>query len=305
MSTRCSVETKSEHALALLKANPANCPLRRHIILASHTSLSVYSVSDSLLVRRISLPLSEVTKDGEHKLTASIVSVCLSPTDADFVWVACSDGRIWKLNWRLESKPRDAMVTKSSTLLDMCVAAVELHKSDVDVLYVSEQRKGEGVIAAYYRIGQSQSSHILFRTSQPDQTIHLLRATENGKAVVGASTEGMVVGTVQPGGTKGGAELEGEFYSFDTADIVCSLDLRFSTRPATSATPKKQGKKPTAEVLDLVVGCARGAMYVYNDIINKLQNLRGSKSKKEDIQARKFHWHRKAVHSIKWSTDGK
>jgi len=221
------------------------------------------------------------------------------------VWIACSDGRIWKVNWRHGSKPEDTLYAKSGNLLDMSVSSIQIHKSTIDVLFVSEQQKKQDcTITAYYRVKNSHMSTILFRSQQPDQRIHLVRATGDGKFIVGATAEGLVVGLVQV--AQGKAELEGEFYSFDTADIVCAVDMRVTVKPE-PITPKKQPKKQQAfDVLDLIVGCARGQMFVYNDIINSLHNMRGSKSKskKEEVQARQFHWHRRAVHSLKWSSDG-
>lgn len=185
----------------------------------------------------------------------------------------------------------------------MSVSSFKLKNSAVDVLFVSEHKKQECNITAYYRVKGSQLSTVLFRTQQPDQRIHLVRSTSDGKFVVGASAEGLVVGSVQI--AEGKSELEGEFYAFDTPDIVCALDMKVMAKPA-AATPKKQTKKQAFEAVDLIAGCARGQMLVYNDIVNNLHGMKGSKSKskKEEIQARKFHWHRRAVHSLKWSSDG-
>ncbi|KAL2755054.1 hypothetical protein ACRALDRAFT_1077183 [Sodiomyces alcalophilus JCM 7366] len=273
-----------------------------HLILTYQTSIQVYSVSDSLLVRKIPLPL---VRDGERKPIPLVVATCLSPIEPDFIWVACSDGRIWKVNWRHGTKPDDTLHTKSQTALDMCVAPVTLNKSAVDVLYVSEKRREAGLIAAYCRKnGSHLVSKTLFETKQPDQEIHLLRSTDNGSVLVGAHAEGLVVGTIQVGSAKDGLDLESEFYSFETSDIVCTLDVRSSPRKQATSTPKKQSGKVKSEIIDVVTGGARGAMFIYNDLLNKLHNLRGSKSKKEEIQARKVHWHRRAVHTVKWSRDG-
>lgn len=246
-----------------------------------------------------------MVRDGERKPIPLIVATCLSSVDPDVVWVACSDGRIWKVNWRHGSKPDDTLHTKSQTVLDMCVASVTINKSAVDVLYVSEKRRDAGCISAYCRRnGSHLVSKSLFETKQPDQEIHILRSTGNGSVLVGAHAEGLVVGTIQVGSAKDGLDLESEFYSFETSDIVCALDIRSSPRKQGTSTPKKQAGKVTSEIIDVVTGGARGAMFIYNDLLNKLHNLRGSKSKKEEIQARKVHWHRRAVHTVKWSRDG-
>ncbi|KAM0335344.1 hypothetical protein ACHAQA_000389 [Verticillium albo-atrum] len=271
----------------------------KHIILTYHTSLQVYSVADSLLVRRIPLPIAKDNKDGA---VASVLTTHLSPVDPDFVWVGCSDGRIWKFNWRQGTKPEDTLMTKSLTALDLCVSSIQINKTAHDVIFVSEKKqKDEGTIVAYCRKGTSHlASQVLFKTPRPDQAIHLLRSTTDGKYVVGAHSEGLVVGTV----TGKDFDLEGDFFNFDTSDIVCTLDLRVTTRQQGLSAPKKQTVKPSSEVLDVIIGCARGSIFLYNDIMTKLQSMRGPKPKQKEVQARKFHWHRRAVHSVKWSKDG-
>ncbi|KAM0288049.1 hypothetical protein ACHAQH_000117 [Verticillium albo-atrum] len=271
----------------------------KHIILTYNTSLQVYSVADSLLVRRIALPIAKDNKDGP---AASVLTTHLSPVEPDFVWVGCSDGRIWKFNWRQGIKPEDTLMTKSHTALDFCVSAIKINKNPHDVVFVSEKKpKDEGTIVAYCRKGTSHlASQILFKTARPDQAIHVLRSTTDGRYVVGAHSEGLVVGTVNGKDF----ELEGDFFNFDTSDIVCTLDLRVTSRQQGLSAPKKQTIKPSSEVLDVIIGCARGSIFLYNDIMTKLQSMRGPKPKQKEVQARKFHWHRRAVHSVKWSKDG-
>ncbi|CRK21107.1 hypothetical protein BN1708_003444 [Verticillium longisporum] len=271
----------------------------KHLILTYHTSLQVYSVADSLLVRRIPLPIAKDNKDGP---AASVLTTHLSPVEPDFVWVGCSDGRIWKFNWRQGIKPEDTLMTKSHTALDFCVSAIKVNKDVHDVVFVSEKKQNdEGTIVAYCRKGASHlASQILFKTVRPDQAIHMLRATADGKYVVGAHSEGLVVGTI----TGKDLELEGDFFNFDTSDIVCTLDIRVTSRQQGLSTPKKQTVKPSSEVLDVIIGCGRGSIFLYNDIMTKLQSMRGPKPKQKEVQARKFHWHRRAVRSVKWSKDG-
>lgn len=277
--------------------------LCRYLIITQNTSLQVYTVADSHLVRQISLPLATKSKDGQKRITAAIVATWLSPNQPNFVWIACSDGRIWRVDWRHGSAPEDTFTVKSDNIQDVAVSSMKVGKSVLDILFVSEQKRQECTITAYYRSKRSLVSHVVYKSQHPDERIHLVRATSDGKFVVGASSENIVVGTVQPGADGG---FESEFYSFDTPDIVCAMDLRVTPKNNVVSTPKKSKKPALFDVLDLIAGCARGGMLVYNDIMNTAHAVRGSKSKskKEEIQARKFHWHRRAVHTIKWSRDG-
>jgi NET1-associated nuclear protein 1 (U3 small nucleolar RNA-associated protein 17) len=81
---------------------------------------------------------------------------------------------------------------------------------------------------------------------------------------------------------------------------VSSLDARVSKRSSGTKLDK-------VKVVDVVVGDVKGAIFVHNDL---LRNLIGSQKSMTDDQhpidliPRKLHWHRKAVHCVKWSLDG-
>ncbi|KAK1975977.1 WD domain-containing protein [Colletotrichum cereale] len=263
-----------------------------YLILTYNTSLQIYSVAESLLIRRIALPVVQNTYS-EKSSAPTIVATRQSQVKPDFLWVACSDGRVWRVNWKKGTAVYDEFRTQSQTALDMSVVAIEGAKNKTEVIYVSEGKKqSRGEIVAYFGPDFTQpTSEVLFTSKQVDQGIHLLRSSVDGKTIVGATREGLVVGTVAPEVSKTDVGLECEFFTFDTADIVCSLDIR--------VTNNKDGV-----VLDLIAGGARGAIYFYNDILRKLQNINAPKSKKDSLQGRKYHWHRRAVHSLKWSKDG-
>ncbi|KAF6837752.1 WD domain-containing protein [Colletotrichum plurivorum] len=265
----------------------------KYLILTYNTSLQIYSVAESLLVRRIALPVVQNTY-ADKSSTPTIVATCLSHTKPDFVWVACSDGRIWRINWKKGTTVHDEFRTQSQTALDMSVAAIKGNQSTAEVIYVAETTKQfKGEIVAYFGPDFSNPpSEALFTTKKSDQGIHLLRASPDGKYIVGATRESLIVGTVTSQASQADVGLEFEFFTFDSTDLICALDVRI--------TDKNDG----ASALDLIAGGARGAIYYYNDILRKLQNLNGPKSKREPLQARKYHWHRRAVHSLKWSKDG-
>ncbi|TDZ20654.1 U3 small nucleolar RNA-associated protein 17 [Colletotrichum orbiculare MAFF 240422] len=265
----------------------------KYLIVTYNTSLQIYSVAESLLVRRISLPV--VQNSYAHNATLpTIVSTCLSPTKPDFVWVAISDGRVWRINWKKGSSVQDEFVTQSRTALDMTVGAFDGQKK-TEVIYVAEANNESGEIVAYLGPNyKDPTSQVLFKTKQQTENvgIHLLRTSANGKVVIGATREGLIVGTVNPDISQTEVSLDCEFFNFDSTDIICSLDVRVIN------------KKDSAPVVDLIAGGARGAIYLYNDILRKLQSLNGPKAKRDSLQGRKYHWHRRAVHSLKWSKDG-
>lgn len=140
---------------------------RRHLILVYNTSLQVYTTADSLLVRRIPINLNASSLSDRDSANATIIAASLSPTSPNHVYVAVSDGRIFKLDWtrgnEAEQKtPEPLMRTKRNHVADMAVAALPFRYStsggvsaeeDValrDVLFVVEQDTSESVVTWYF-----------------------------------------------------------------------------------------------------------------------------------------------------------
>ena len=93
-------------------------------------------------------------------------------------------------------------------------------------------------------------------------------------------------------------------------NVITALDSRVATslRPAQQSRrmmkdkPKPRNSK--SPIIDVLVGGARGSIYFYNDLVAKLEALEGNESNQDALVGRKYHWHRRAVHTVKWSKDG-
>ncbi|KAK3329452.1 hypothetical protein B0H66DRAFT_610318, partial [Apodospora peruviana] len=270
----------------------------RHLILTYNTSIQIYSTDDSLLVRRIALPITESrSEDGDELVSAQIVSSVLSKSSPEYVWVACSDGRIWRINWISGAGADTPFTVKAKKVLDVVVESVEIDSAADDVLLVLQKlKKSSAQIVAYDSKALSASSGKVFYTF--DEHPQLLRSVVGGKAIVAAAKETLHIGVLKRRKAPSSlGDLEYRFHSFNVSDIITCLDVR-----ATMQMTKKGGLE--IQSLDLVVGGARGAIYVYSDVLSKLPAGESTSLKAAPIQPRKFHWHRRAVHSVKWSEDG-
>ena len=272
----------------------------RHIIIVYRTSIQIYSTADSLLERRIKLP--------EEGRAVRIVAAALSPKSTELVWIGCADGALYRANWatgeveRMQRKQEPA-----PRLAGLTAELVQLGSVAKEVLYLSEGAPGAWSVAAYDATTLSKTAgRILFtvpRSSSSSSTfaIDLLRTADGGRFVVGASGKTVFVGglkATESSGSRAAAEtiddLAYQFYSLDAADDVSCLDVRATAH-------KKRGTS-----LDLVVGCLRGAIYVYDNVFSQLQEAttESSRSKKVSVRPRKHHWHNYAVNAVKWSLDG-
>ncbi|CAH0056651.1 unnamed protein product [Clonostachys solani] len=274
----------------MLDIDPILTADEQYIILTYNTSIQVYSASTSLLIRRISISTLESQSENPTS-PPTITATRLSLLNPDFVWVGCSDGRIFFVNWTQASRPKQKFQTKSATAKALATVLIGPSKKVREaVLIVESDKQNRLDITAY--LGPEESKHIL-NLKKNGFGLQLLESYENGKILVGAINDRLFIGTISSGQIETLAQLSFEFFSFDTPDLITCLD--------TKITSQKSGSESRVNIL---VGGARGAIHLYHDALSRLQAITKSKSEKDTIQAQKYHWHRKAVHSVKWSHDG-
>ena len=99
------------------------------MILTYNTSVQVYSTADSLLVRRIELPVTNSENGGY--ITAAV----LSRSSTDHIWIASTDGRVWNIDWKTGAGAETPLAI-NATILDMTLDLVELKDGKTDILLV-------------------------------------------------------------------------------------------------------------------------------------------------------------------------
>ncbi|KAH7155445.1 WD40-repeat-containing domain protein [Dactylonectria estremocensis] len=273
----------------------------QYLILAYNTSIQIYSAVDSLLVRRIPITVVESSAQ-KASASATIVATRLSKQNPHFVWVACSDGRVFHVDWT-SSKIPESFQTRSGTAKALVVLTTKISKTTEEVLLITESEKSNRMEVVAYE-GKTQSTSepkVIMTMKKAGNGLQLLELSDDDQVLVGAINDHIFVGVPLHQNPDSLAGLEFELYSFDVPDLVTALDIRVHARPAT--TSKKARSEP-APVVDIIVGGARGSIYLYNDVLARSLALGKSGSDKETIQAQKYHWHRKAVHALKWSRDG-
>lgn len=263
-----------------------------------NTSIQVYTAADSLLVRRIPITLIEAGAPKGAK-PATIVSTKQSRQDPNLLWVTCSDGVIYQIDWTTNTKHHKKFQTVSKT----AKALVTFAHGKSEVLVVAESDKPTRLeLVAYQWNGKEEpSSKSLVTFKKPGNGLQLLEISLNGQILLGALNDRVFLGKLALDGGNGLDALQHEFFSFDAPDLITTVDLRTYKR----STLGKKAKADTSDVVDILVGGARGGIYLYHDAVARCQAEGGNASNKESLHAQKFHWHRKAVHAVKWSRDGK
>lgn len=259
----------------------------------------MYSAADSLLVRRIPVTVAEPAGN-KAAAPAHIVAMRQAKQNSNIVWVATSDGRICEVDWTASKTP-EFFQTQSKTAAAMALVTKKVSGRVQEIIFVAESDKPGRIEVVAYPASTTESGHkVLFVMKKPGNGLQLLETSEDGH-LVGAINDRLFFGLPSQRQFDNLAALDYEIYTFDIPDLVSALDLRVYPRPVTSG---KKSRQEAAPVLDIIVGGARGSIYLYHDALARSQALAKSGSDKELIQAQNFHWHRRAVHALKWSRDG-
>ncbi|KAF5253460.1 hypothetical protein FANTH_1646 [Fusarium anthophilum] len=283
----------------MLDIDPVLTENEQFLIIAYNTSIQVYSAVDSLLVRRIPITTAEPSDD-KTAAAAHIVAMRQAKQNSNIVWVATSDGRVCEVDWTTSKTP-EFFQTQSKTAAAMALVTKKVSGRVQEIIFVAESDKPGRIEVVAYPASTTESEHkVLFVMKKPGNGLQLLETSEDGH-LVGAVNDRLFFGVPSQRQFDNLASLDYEIYTFDIPDLASALDLRVYPRPVTSG---KKSRQEAAPVLDIIVGGARGSIYLYHDALARSQALAKSGSDKEPIQAQNFHWHRRAVHALKWSRDG-
>lgn len=202
------------------------------------------------------------------------------------------------MDWTTGSGVEDCFRTKAGVIHDMTLGALKLNKTPSDVLFVSESLHRAFKIVAY---DPSDLANPVSHTLQTESgQVSILKIANGGNALVAAAGNTLYVGALKPGSFQSVEDLSYDFYSVELTDDICCLSVRAAQKRSNSN--KKASHDANDSFIDVAAGCARGAIFVYSDLLSQLQ---GKPSKRGLDVPRKQHWHRKAVHSVAWSADGK
>ena len=272
----------------------------RCLIVANRTTLNVYSTSNSLLTRSI----KPILKDGAHRST-QIVAYCLSPTYQDIIWVAFSDGSVFRIDWTTGTGGDHHWMISSTGCIHMTVASMESAGRRRDVVFTTETRKDGGFRITAQEMSPETPSDSPTRTiyTTPNR-IQFLKTAREGSVIVASSGNRVLLGRLRSADYDTVDKIRYEFRIFESTEAIKSLDVRVSDRTETEVLKKSLKKSP---IVDVVVGDVRGVLFVHNDLLARLfsQQADGKLPAGIGMVPRKLHWHRQVVHAVKWSLDGK
>jgi NET1-associated nuclear protein 1 (U3 small nucleolar RNA-associated protein 17) len=238
--------------------------------------------------------------DSSHKRRPHIITSLLSQSVLDLIWVATSDGRIWLINWKTGagSGPDECFHVESTNLVDVALASIQLGEEQQDVVFTSEKLgKHSRQLIAYDLESLKQGKGATLYTDKRGAL--MIKSASNGNIITCATRDGILIGSLQHPERPVDSlnDLTYAFYSFELEDRITCLDVRIS---------QGSKKRRKISVVDLAVGGARGKILVYQDVLMGLRSKGGQSpgQAQQTLQHRIYHWHRRAVHTLKWTSDG-
>jgi NET1-associated nuclear protein 1 (U3 small nucleolar RNA-associated protein 17) len=187
----------------------------------------------------------------------------------------------------------------------MTVASMESAGRRRDVVFTTEATKdGAWRITANELAPPKGPIQTVARTIYAsNQRIQTLKTGKEGFVIVAASGKRVLLGSLRAADYDTVDKIRYEFRIFESSDVISSLDLQVADRPKSGAASDKSKRLP---IVDVVVGDVRGAIFVHNDLLHNLVRSQRNTTGETGINLmpRKLHWHRQAVHTVKWSLDG-
>jgi NET1-associated nuclear protein 1 (U3 small nucleolar RNA-associated protein 17) len=247
----------------------------RHLILPTKSHIHVYSAGTSLLVRSLFVGLVD-----------PVTSCIICPSDSEHILVSTLGGKIIKFNWVTGKKSQQWKVQSG------LIRIYGLRTTDNGYLVLAMNQSPEGERGlSHFTLHQSSDVPMKDVVVRSKQRMDVTIATVNdGRLLVASSGDKLMLGSSQD-------PTIGDYTwrEFTVPGRIVSFDAR--SRQASNATTKI---RPT---VDVALGLQDGAILIYDDVLGRLigkeKGIKGS-----DMVARRLHWHRELVSSVKWSRDG-
>lgn len=261
----------------------------RYLLIACDTAINVYSTSTSVLVRRL-----------RTRYAGLISGFAFSSTDSNQLYISTQAGLQEKWDWfngiRLESwNTKVPIHVIRAAPPDGAAAANGL------VYTIDRHTRERWLLAAHRLMGGQEAAktelEVLLVYTEPLTSLKIL---DDGKVIVATSGTKVIIGTTEAADKPSLKEIVYVWREFECSEWITSIDVQIELAPV-----KPEKSHSVGIGFNIVIGGLKGAIFIYENILRKLINKEtSSKSKDEEINPRRLHWHRNAVAAVKWSADG-
>ena len=248
-----------------------------YLLLGQTQSVKIYATATSMLAR--------TCKTGG----IDIFSFCLSARDPEKLYMLLKDGKVQYWDWTTAQKLKTWDL--GAQVSDIAVSTLVDGSEAFDVLFTSETRKGQSSITAHYLTRRDDmAAKVLYQQSEP---IRAIKTLGQANYIVAVTWKSVIVGIRINAESKKIKQLQYVFNKFEVSEsITC-----FAARINLAETSKKTAKGG----VDVAIGLEDGMIRVFYDAA-----ATDDKQKHHHITPTntKLHWHRHAVGSVGWASDG-
>ncbi|KAI9704533.1 MAG: hypothetical protein M1820_005607 [Bogoriella megaspora] len=261
----------------------------RHILLGHRRAVHVYDVSTSMLVR--TLPVGRDTE---------VSAFSLSATNKDQLYLATKDGSIFLWDW--VSGTRIGGWEFQSQITGLWTTSESVNEDETVFTIDKNNQTGRYVASAHkLRLGSDANKITSITLFEPRRFIQSLQVLPGGKNIIVGLENSFAVGMLKDQANDVFKDKVYIWHEIDCVDTITCFDSR------TITSPKQAQNKSGQSIMDVAVGTAGGPIFVYHDLLEKMINGEPKEHaplKKSLLAPQRFHWHREAVGSVKWSLDG-
>lgn len=250
----------------------------QYLVHATHSGIQVYATKTSLLVRSFRV-------DNKPDIT----SCSFSGSDPTKLYVSNGRGLVSLCNWTTGVKLGEA--DTGMGLQQVLPLRSWEGKELVLLLQEEPQRKRSAVV---YSVDTSSGEFSEMDTIlRKTDLLPCIRSYAQGTVLIACAGASLLIGQFT-GSIDDKLDLTYTWREISLSETITCFDGQVN-----SGKSKSSRKTP---FLDVVVGLSKGAILQYEDLLFKLI-AKEKKNSVEDVLARKLHWHRAAVNSVKWSRD--
>ncbi|EXJ83657.1 hypothetical protein A1O1_07281 [Capronia coronata CBS 617.96] len=250
----------------------------QYLILPTHSEIHVYSTKTSLLVRSFRV---------DNK--SDITSCALSSADPRRVYVTSSRGLLSLFDWTTGEK-----LSRHNTgrgLQQVLPLTSVSGKETILALQDVQSSKSALIFDANLFTNQlKEITTVLHRVG----VAPIIRSFASGSVLIACAADRLLVGQSQID-ADGKLSLDYTWREVSVSAPILSFDAQINVGKS------KSGRK--VPLVDVVLGLNSGVIVYYEDLLFKLIG-KEKKNSTDEIVARKLHWHRTGVNSVKWSRDG-
>ena len=240
----------------------------------------------------------------------NVVSFCLSAVSPDTLYIATSSGAILSFNWRTAEKIGNWQQVKGHATT---IHAIQLEGSDHDTLFAV--CKKPSATQGYHLSYLIPDAHIKDRWKhkyvwENSDCVHRMQILGHGTVILAATDSKIAIGVLKTKQNKEDPPVAGMAYEWQTfrcSEPITTFAAQSRQKHSGTSRKRKQSTSPLELNVDIALGTLSGSIFVYEDILSKLENMATSDAgdKAAGPTPRKLHWHREAVAALKWSLDGK